>query len=127
MNNVQKANGFDEFWDEYPVGRKVKKKRAQRAYDKAIKEVSHETIMLGLKAYKAHLESEKTPRKYILHPASWLNDGCWDDELEAEKEMDERGFELAKQRWIALEGRGINVPRDIQRMFNLGPYAKGAE
>lgn len=121
---------FDEFWDEYPVGRKVKKKRAERAYDKAIKEVSHETIMSGLKAYKAHLESEKTPRKFILHPASWLNDGCWDDELESEKEMTTLEYEQHRSYWLRWSKRNPDrtPPRDIQRMFNLGAYAKtGAE
>ena len=68
---------FDDFWLHYP--RKVCKKDARKAYDRAIKSVSHERIMEGLQTYLAN----KPAYADWCHAATWLNGERWEDEYDA--------------------------------------------
>lgn len=73
QSRASSSEGFDEFWNAYP--RKVKKGVAEKAWGKAIKLASPETIMAALKNYRWSED-----RQFIPHPASWLNGKCWLDE-----------------------------------------------
>lgn len=68
---------FDQFWACFP--RRVAKIAAKKAYDKALKQTTHQEIMAGVERYAFH--TRNTEHQYIKHPASWLNAGCWEDEL----------------------------------------------
>lgn len=68
---------FDVFWQCYP--RRVAKLAAKKAYEKALKSATHEQIMVGVQGYAIY--TRNTEHQFIKHPASWLNAGCWDDEL----------------------------------------------
>jgi len=85
-HNKEKNNdlfsNFPEFWS--LCTKKVGKANAEKAYLKALKTVSHETIIKG---FKVALRSwEGTDRQYIPNPATWLNGGGWDDEYSADAE-----------------------------------------
>jgi hypothetical protein len=67
-------DGFDEFWAIYP--RRVAKLDAARAFAKALKFTTLDKLLAGARRYAA----EKYGDRYIKHPATWLNGGCWDDE-----------------------------------------------
>jgi hypothetical protein len=67
-------NEFEAFWAAYP--RRVAKLAAQKAYAKALKLTTHETIMRGVERYKAG----KPDYADWCHPATWLHGGRWDDE-----------------------------------------------
>lgn len=67
------TKGFDEFWACYP--NKVAKGYAEKAYAKAIKEVTLEVIIGGVEYYKRN-KPDTTP---WAHPASWLNAKRWLD------------------------------------------------
>lgn len=69
---------FDTFWQCYP--RRVAKLAAKKAYEKALKCATHQQIMEGVERYAIHTRS--TEHQFIKHPASWLNAGCWEDELQ---------------------------------------------
>lgn len=70
---------FDAFWTAYP--RKVGKAAARRKYETAVKSgVTPDLIAAGLKRYKALIRAAGTETQYIAHPATWLNQGRWDDE-----------------------------------------------
>jgi hypothetical protein len=73
-------NFFTAFYDAYP--KKVGKLNAEVAYKKAIKKVNHNILMAGLEKYKTYLAINKTESKYIKQPATWLNQGCWEDSYE---------------------------------------------
>lgn len=79
---AETENNFLEFYFLYP--RKEAKKEALKAYSKAIKLTDKDTILQGLKRYIKHIKSEKIEKKFIKHPATWLNQGCWEDEYESE-------------------------------------------
>lgn len=67
---------FDGFWQHYP--RKVGKLAAQRAFEKALKLTTVENIQKALHTLNQEVRG-KDPQ-YIPHPATWLNQGRWDDE-----------------------------------------------
>jgi hypothetical protein len=67
---------FLEFYTDYP--NKKAKKAALKAYQKARTEASHQEIMEGLSRAKASRQW-KDPQ-YIPHPATWLNQGRWEDQ-----------------------------------------------
>lgn len=72
---------FAEFYKLYP--RRKAKKKALSAYVKALKEVTHDEIMEGLRAQLPEIMVVyNTDKSKVLHPASWLNNGSWDDEVE---------------------------------------------
>lgn len=69
---------FEEFYNLYP--RKVSKRAASLKYETIIKEVSHEDLIKSVIAYAVSVKDKQ--KKYIPHPATWLNAGRWDDEIE---------------------------------------------
>ena len=67
---------FEDFWSICP--RKTAKGSARKAWLKAIKTASPETIIDGIKAYAK--SAQGTEPQYIAHPATWLNGERWSDE-----------------------------------------------
>jgi len=83
IKTIQK-NGFhfEDFYQKYPL--KKGRKKAEASYLTAIKAGTvHDRIMEGLDRYIADIKKNKTERRFIAHPATWLNQGRWDDEYEA--------------------------------------------
>lgn len=84
---------FDAWWDQYP--RKRGKNAALKAYMAARRAdggPSALTLMNGAMRYAA--ERTGQDGKFTAHPATWLNQGRWDDEPE-------KPHEPAKQRYAA--------------------------
>lgn len=78
---------FTEFYEAYP--RKVGRGKARQAYAKAVKDgASHREIMAGLARYQKHINLNDIEMQYRCHPATWLNQERWDDELEVEAEVE---------------------------------------
>ena len=69
---------FENFYSLYP--RKEAKQKALQAYLKAIKKVDKDTLLEGLKKYIDYIKTNKKEREFIKPPATWLNQGCWEDE-----------------------------------------------
>lgn len=69
--------GFAEFWDAYPA--KVGKAAARKAFPRAVKAAGGdpEQIVFGL---RARLHLFPTDPQFIPNPATWLNQGRWDDD-----------------------------------------------
>lgn len=74
--DVSQSSGFDEFWKLYP--RKLAKKHALIAYNRALKRVPHSDIMEGLA--RALKFWEGTEAEFIPHPTTWLNGDRWEDD-----------------------------------------------
>lgn len=72
---------FDEFWSTYP--KKVGKKAAQNAWKKAKPDAElFKRIIQAVEAAKVSDQWTRGNGQYIPHPATWLNQGRWDDELD---------------------------------------------
>lgn len=67
---------FAEFWNHYP--RRIGKLAAQRAYARARKQATADSILAGVMAYTRTMPQEE---RFRPHPATWLNQGRWLDEL----------------------------------------------
>lgn len=70
---------FGEFWAAYP--KKVGKMAARRVWDKLHPTAALHTAMLS--AVAAQVKTDQWRRdggQYIPHPATWLNQGRWEDE-----------------------------------------------
>jgi hypothetical protein len=77
------SDDFEAFWKAFPNGRKTGKKGAFAAWKKAIKDAEPQTIIAAATDYAA---SDVGQGQYVKGPASWLNQGCWDDDRDAWKE-----------------------------------------
>ena len=82
--NKNGQNEFDQFWSIYP--RKVKKKVAFDKFKTARKKHSLETILTGTKKYVEQTKVEKTPKNYIMHPSTFLNQEAFIDGFEERTE-----------------------------------------
>lgn len=78
---------FERFWKAYP--RKVGKDAAVKAFARAAKKVSVETMLAAIERYR---QTKPTGQDYC-HPATWLNQGRWADE---ENVGDDEGKERRK-------------------------------
>jgi len=67
---------FEQFWHEYPS--KIGKKKAFTSF-KTVK-VDVEVLIA---AVKQQINSRQWKAGYIPHPATWLNQGRWEDDIEA--------------------------------------------
>ena len=69
----------DQFWKTYP--RRVAKIAAMKALDKArAAGVDFAKILTSVEQYKEQIARKRTEPQYVAHPATWLNQGRWDDE-----------------------------------------------
>ena len=67
---------FDQFWDWYP--RKVGKADAVKAYVKAVKKHGEQAVIAGVE--RLRLDPNLPDKRFIPHPATWLNREGWNDE-----------------------------------------------
>lgn len=72
---IMYSRAFEAFWDAYP--RKVGKKAASAAFDKARKAASLQTICQAAARYRDDPNREDA---FTAHPTTWLNEGRWDDQ-----------------------------------------------
>ena len=73
---VDRAHGFDEFWEQVP--RKVGKAKCLAIWKRRKLGNNLEPILHGLLRWKA--SDEWSDPKYIPHPSTWLNRDGWEDE-----------------------------------------------
>lgn len=74
-SNSDYTEDFEIFWNEYP--RKVGKKEAFRAFKKANMPV--QVLLSAVREQKQSTMWTKEGGRYIPNPATWLNQGRWDD------------------------------------------------
>ena len=79
ISNTVVEEYFDTFWREYP--RKVGKGDARKKFAKALTKTSFDNIMAALQRVKASAQWQKDDGQFVPHPATWLNQERWDDEV----------------------------------------------
>lgn len=67
---------FEELWELFP--RKVGKDDAFRSWKKNRGRVDHEVLKTAISKHAALVAGKE--KQFIPHPATWLNDGRWQDE-----------------------------------------------
>jgi len=78
----QPSKKFEEFWSVYP--RRIGKGAARRAWEKATQITDPDFIVLAAMCHATFWRKQRTEMQFIPHPATWLNQERWDDDLEAE-------------------------------------------
>lgn len=107
---------FEEFWDRYP--RKVAKKRAHVAYQKALKSHDHDEIIFGLSQHLPSLAAKEP--KFIPHAATWLNDERFAEEPDgATNGQRSRAFIVAKTSEIARRAAEYAAKRSASKQSDL--------
>ncbi len=85
--------GFDLFWQAYP--KKVGKEAARKAFDRV--KVPVETLLAAIERQKGGRQWQEDGGRFIPNPATWLNQGRWEDEVmkrpETEEERHRRAME----------------------------------
>jgi len=80
------TGAFDAFWALYP--NKKGKGAARKAFEKALCKTDAQTISKAIRAHCASSDWKKDGGQYIPHPATWLNQERWEDELDNHREGD---------------------------------------
>ncbi len=99
-----KVDLFDSFYASFP--RRIGKEAARKAFAKALKIATAEQITAGAKRYAEARRGEDP--KFTKHPATWLNAGCWDDEIAAPRNAAHPGEPL----WWDTDGKPVFVDPD---------------
>lgn len=68
---------FDRFWEAYP--KKVGKEAARKSFAKVKAPI--DTMLAAVDAQKRSAQWQKDNGQYIPNPATWLNQGRWEDEV----------------------------------------------
>ena len=80
-NSIEYSAEFKEFYEAYP--KKTAPNDAWRAWSNKEK-LPPEHYGLAIKqakAYSSMIQAEDKDMKYVKHPATWLNGGCWKDTI----------------------------------------------
>jgi hypothetical protein len=83
LGNLSCSNDcFERFWTVYP--RKVAKKAAARLFERIVskREATAAELIAGAERYARLCRADGREPRFIKHPATWLNGGCWSDELD---------------------------------------------
>lgn len=101
---------FDHFWCIYP--RRVAKRAALKAWEKEMRSgTTPEEIIEGLRRQLAHLSAKEA--QFIPHPATWLNQGRWEDEVT------EQPARKPEQKKSAFQERHENARERINRALGI--------
>lgn len=137
LRNLQQASlpKFEAFWALFP--RKVAKKAAMQAWEKAQYEEIGDVVIAALKRQLPHM----TEPKFIPHPRTWISQGRYEDQLHVEvrpapaKPRDERepwrqddGWKAALNRvLLALVAEAKGVSDEVMARLLKGRDYHAAE
>ncbi|MCG7945835.1 MAG: helix-turn-helix domain-containing protein [Candidatus Thiodiazotropha taylori] len=96
---------FGDFWAVWP--RKVAKGVAEKAWKKA-KLDNLADVIIQAASHQAAVVFKHTDKQYIPHPATWLNQKRWEDEIEAHQRSDKPKTK-AEKIGDAIFGAGTEV------------------
>jgi hypothetical protein len=72
---------FVDFYALYP--RKQGRRAAEKSWDRLTRQ-EQEDAFLALSTHLEYWKLKQTEKDFIPHPATWLNQGRWEDELDME-------------------------------------------
>lgn len=108
---IKKTNGhsdeltenekFDLFWQHYP--RKVSKQGARTSFKVALKKTTFEQLLSAVKAFNSLCKRTGESKRYIKHPTTWLNQGCWEDE-----DLNPQESVLKPTERVLINGKGFD-------------------
>jgi hypothetical protein len=105
------AERFDEFWKAYP--KKVGKEAARKAFTKIRPTAELFKVMLdGIERSKKSQQWQEEQGRFIPNPATWLNQGRWDDELtDAQQPKSKTRTSPERGDWDATEALNRSIAK----------------
>lgn len=97
----KRSSLFDKFWSAYP--KKISKKACRKIWDRLKPDEQLTKQILDAIEDQKHWRANPEPGEFIpewKHPTTWLNQGCWEDKHELQKEEPD---EQPKQRKIVID------------------------
>lgn len=82
-NAQARETAFDRFWSAYP--KKVGKEAARKAFAKVKAPI--DVLIAAIEQQKTSRQWTKDNGQYIPNPATWLNQGRWEDEVDVGKKQ----------------------------------------
>ncbi len=89
--NRLREEQFDMFWSVYP--KKVGKQAARKAFEK-VPGSAYPKLIPAVEEQKQSLQWQREGGRFIPNPATWLNQGRWDDEVAGGREKSRAAQEL---------------------------------
>ena len=93
-----KQEAFERFWIAYP--KKVGKEAARKAFAKV--KVPVDTLVSAVEAQKTSAQWTRDNGQYIPNPATWLNQGRWEDVLDTVAPAEPVGFAIGDREAAAI-------------------------
>lgn len=100
--------GFDRFWAIYP--KKVGKESARKAFERARKKAPLASLLTAVERQKCSSQWSRDNGQYIPNPATWLNQGRWEDEFPTEDGPAQR----PQRRYKTVEINGKLVDMEVE-------------
>lgn len=94
----EKETSFDVFWKAYP--KKVGKDAAKKSFAKVKLDIS--VLLEAIEKQKKSEQWTKDGGQYIPNPATWLNQGRWEDELPEKKGGSSNAGTNSTEQWAGL-------------------------
>jgi uncharacterized protein YdaU (DUF1376 family) len=113
------AQGFEKWWRLCPL--KKSKIASRKAYERTVRSgaATIEELEAGMKRY--HLECLGKDPKFIKHPSTWLNGGCWSDEP-TPSAISHAGLHLpGGPDWDAMMRQYLAAPAHSRIWYGQGP------
>ena len=112
---------FNQFWSVYPL--KKDKPAAKRAFEKALRRASLETIVAGAERYRDDPNRELAFTKY---PQGWLTNDAWENPPEVPRGRKLTNAENAAL--LAMKYREQDSVKAIEQPdMDFGDFVKGVE
>lgn len=110
---------FEHFWQQYP--RKVAKKAAEKSWKK-LTDIEQTKALNAIPQHVNYWKTKETEHEFIPHPATWLNQGRYEDELviTPKKEKVDKSWMLsnegieAKARELGILGNGYDTYQTLK-------------
>lgn len=97
---------FNDFWKLYP--RKVSKRVAEKSWSKLTKDEQLDAFE-ALPVHIKYWQLKNTETEFIPHPATWLNQGRWEDELDFTQTVKEDKSWMASEAGIVAKAAELGV------------------
>lgn len=105
---------FDQFWSNYP--KRVSKDAAEKKFFSLSSDIQLKCIE-GARVYADQCKALNPEKRFIKHPTTWLNQGCWDDELLTPLLSDCPYTTDEIRRFKALHASGAGLPSDFDQEY----------
>ena len=103
---------FQAFWTLYP--RKVAKRTAQSSWNR-LSELEQKEALDALQNHLKYWKLKETSKEFIPHPATWLNQGRWEDEID----LSESAVKKPQLPWFSSDELTLAKAKEL----GITPYA----